>query len=115
MALATGTVVGNDSSIRISNAKNMFFLRFYHLGLMRVEIGSIVALGWGYFPHDSSHFVPGYYRAVPPGQKPFALRSPSHYLSAYGERGQGQGKPEKSGSYHFIFDDRFIFQLGDGA
>jgi hypothetical protein len=31
MALAMGTVVGNDSSIRISNAKNMFFLRFYHL------------------------------------------------------------------------------------
>jgi hypothetical protein len=22
----------------------------------------------GYFPHDSRHFVPGYYRAVPPGQ-----------------------------------------------
>ena len=74
MALAMGTVVGNDSSIRISNAKNMFLLRFYHLGLMRVEIGSIVPLGRGYFPHDSSHFVPGYYRAVPPGQKPFALR-----------------------------------------
>jgi len=31
MALAMGTVVGNDSSIHISNAKNMFFLRFYHL------------------------------------------------------------------------------------
>ena len=29
-----GTVVGNDSSIRISNAKNMFFLRFYHLRLI---------------------------------------------------------------------------------
>jgi hypothetical protein len=22
----------------------------------------------GYFPHDPRHFVPGYYRAVPPGQ-----------------------------------------------
>ena len=38
-------------------------------------IGSIVPLGRGYFPHDSRHFVPGYYRAVPPGQKPFAHRS----------------------------------------
>ena len=76
MALAMGTVVGNESSIRISNAKNMFFLRFYHLRLIQAEIGSIVPLGRGYFPHDSRHFVPGYYRAVPPGQKPFALRSP---------------------------------------
>jgi hypothetical protein len=32
-----------------------------------------------YFPHDSRHFVPGYYRAVPPGQKPSADRSASHY------------------------------------
>ena len=31
--------------------------------------GSIVPLGRGYFPHHSRHFVPGYYRAVPPGQK----------------------------------------------
>jgi hypothetical protein len=29
------------------------------------------------------HFVPGYYRAVPPGRKPFSHRSASHYLSAY--------------------------------
>ena len=28
--------------------------------------------------------MPGYYRAVPPGQKPFAHRSASHYLSAHG-------------------------------
>jgi len=35
MALAKGTVVGNDSSIRISNPKNMFFLRFYHLRLIQ--------------------------------------------------------------------------------
>jgi hypothetical protein len=39
------------------------------------QIGSIVPLGRGYFPPDSRHFVPGYYRAVPPGQKPFAHRA----------------------------------------
>ena len=39
------------------------------------SIGSIVPLGRGYFPDDSRHFVPGYYRAVPPGQKPFARRA----------------------------------------
>src|SRR3984957_9517897 len=31
-------------------------------------IGSIVPLGRVYLPHDSRHFVPGYDRAVPPGQ-----------------------------------------------
>ena len=30
--------------------------------------------GTGLVPHDSRHFAPGYYRAVPPGQKPFAHR-----------------------------------------
>jgi hypothetical protein len=30
----------------------------------------------------SRHFLPGYYHPVPPGQKPFAHRSASHYLSA---------------------------------
>jgi hypothetical protein len=34
------------------------------------KIGSIVPLGPGYFPHNARHFVPGYYRAVPPEQKP---------------------------------------------
>ena len=62
------------AGIRISNAKNIFLLRFYYVDLIKAEIGSIVPLGRGYFPHDSRHFVPGYYRAVPPGQKPFALR-----------------------------------------
>jgi hypothetical protein len=32
------------------------------------KIGSIVPLGRGFFPHNPRHFVPGYYRAVPPGQ-----------------------------------------------
>jgi hypothetical protein len=32
------------------------------------KIGSIVPLGRGYFSHDPRHFVPGYDRAVPPGQ-----------------------------------------------
>jgi hypothetical protein len=34
----------------------------------RTNIGSIVPLGRGYFRRDSRHFVPGYYRVVPPGQ-----------------------------------------------
>jgi hypothetical protein len=33
-------------------------------------------------PFSSRHFVPGYYRALPPGQKTFAHRNASHYLSA---------------------------------
>src|SRR5580700_4868039 len=40
------------------------------------RIGSIVPLGRGHFPRDSRHFVPGYYRAVPPGQN----QSPSKCL-----------------------------------
>jgi hypothetical protein len=32
------------------------------------NLGSIVPLGWGYFPDNPRHFVPGYYRAVLPGQ-----------------------------------------------
>jgi hypothetical protein len=32
------------------------------------KIGSIVPLGRGYFLHNPRHFVPGYYRAVPPAQ-----------------------------------------------
>jgi hypothetical protein len=40
-----------------------------------VKIGSIVPLGRGYFPHHPRHFVPGYYRAVPPGQKTLDRRS----------------------------------------
>jgi hypothetical protein len=32
--------------------------------------------GRGYFPHDSRHIVPGYYQAVPAGQKPFAPGAP---------------------------------------
>jgi hypothetical protein len=32
------------------------------------SIGSMVPLGRDYFPDDSRHFVPGYDRAVPPGQ-----------------------------------------------
>src|ERR1700722_10443498 len=45
------------------------------------EIGSTVPLGRGYFPDDPRHFVPGYYRAVPPGQKPFAHQSASSSVS----------------------------------
>jgi hypothetical protein len=40
------------------------------------KIGSTVPLGRGYFPNNPRHFVPGYYRAVPPGQIPFALSAP---------------------------------------
>src|ERR1700760_925012 len=45
---------------------------------------SIVPLGRSYFLHDSRHFVPGYYRAVPPGQNHPPHRSASHHLSAIG-------------------------------
>ena len=41
------------------------------------RIGSIVPLGRAIFPRDSRHFVPGYYRAVPPGQN----QSPSKCLA----------------------------------
>jgi hypothetical protein len=44
-------------------------------------IGSIVPLGQGYFRHDSRHFVPGYDRAVPLGQKrPRALRTGAKHI-----------------------------------
>jgi hypothetical protein len=43
------------------------------------KIGSIVRLGRGYFTHQPRHFVPGYYRAVPPGPKD--TRPPRLYLS----------------------------------
>ena len=46
-------------------------------------MASIVPLGRGSFPRDSRHFVPGYYRAVPPGRKPSARPSASHYPSPY--------------------------------
>jgi len=39
------------------------------LRLIQAEIGSIVPLGRGFLLIISRHFVPGYYRAVPPGQK----------------------------------------------
>jgi hypothetical protein len=35
---------------------------------------STVPPGRGLSPSLPRHFVPGYYRAVPPGQKPFAHR-----------------------------------------
>ena len=47
----------------------------------QAEIGTIVPLGRGYFPHDSRHFVPGYYRAVPPGQKPSPIEVPRIIIS----------------------------------
>jgi hypothetical protein len=39
--------------------------------------------GTGYFPHDSRHFVPGYYRAVS-GQKPSAYRERRAFLALKG-------------------------------
>jgi hypothetical protein len=38
------------------------------------------------FPPDSRHFVPGYYRAVPPGQKAFAPGAPQVKLTLMGGR-----------------------------
>ena len=40
---------------------------------------SLRATDWKRPKSRSRHFVPGYYRAVPPGQKPFSHRSASHY------------------------------------
>jgi len=39
---------------------------------MPFQICSIIPLGRAILSHDSRHFVPGYYRAIPTGQKPFA-------------------------------------------
>jgi hypothetical protein len=63
---------------------NTFCLRYYGLRLVQAEIGSIVPLGRGYFPHDSRHFVPGYFRAVPPGQKPSPIEVPRIILALMG-------------------------------
>jgi hypothetical protein len=42
--------------------------------LMSVPDSSIVPLGRRSFPHDSRHFVPGYYHAVPLGQNTVSRR-----------------------------------------
>jgi hypothetical protein len=46
-------------------------------------LGSIVPPGRGYFPHHLRHFVPGYYRVVPPGQKTLDRRGFTE-VSVYG-------------------------------
>jgi hypothetical protein len=46
----------------------MFNLILDGMNGFSAKIGSTVPLGRGYFPHDPRHFVPGYDRAVPPGQ-----------------------------------------------
>jgi hypothetical protein len=80
MALALGTVVGHGQLYSgISNNKTFYY------NVLTTSSGRFNRPARrGYFPHDSRHFVPGYYRAVPPGQKPFAHRIASYYLSAYG-------------------------------
>jgi hypothetical protein len=47
-------------------------------------IGSIVPLGRRYFTHDSRHFVPGYDRAVPPGQNHSPIEAPRNCLALMG-------------------------------
>jgi hypothetical protein len=56
----------------VSGWRCIFSLRSYYSRLVQAEIRSIVPLGRGYFPHDSRHFVPGYYHAVPLGQNTFS-------------------------------------------
>jgi hypothetical protein len=51
---------------------------------MMFDLISIVPLGRGHFPHDSRHFVPGHYRAVPPYKSHSPIEAPDNYLSAYG-------------------------------
>jgi hypothetical protein len=46
----------------------MFDLMLEVVNGFKAKIGSIVPLGRGYFLRHPRHFVPGYYRAVPPGQ-----------------------------------------------
>ena len=46
----------------------MFDLILDGMNGFSAKIGSIVPLGRGYFPHNPRHFVPNYYRAVPPGE-----------------------------------------------
>jgi hypothetical protein len=40
--------------------------------------------GTGLFPHDSRHFVPGYYRALPPGQSHSPIETPRIILAPIG-------------------------------
>jgi hypothetical protein len=40
--------------------------------------------GTGYFPHESRHFVPGYYQPVPPGRKALAYPGPRIKLALMG-------------------------------
>jgi hypothetical protein len=40
--------------------------------------------GTGLFPHDSRHFVPGYYRALPSGQSHSPIETPLIILAPMG-------------------------------
>jgi hypothetical protein len=53
------TLFGAENTMNIERAKGVGHGRLYS-GISNTN--------------DSRHFVPGYYRAVPPGQKPFAHR-----------------------------------------
>jgi hypothetical protein len=53
-------------------------LRFDDKLSLELTMPSTVPPGRGLSASLPRHFVPGYYRAVPPGQKPFAHRSASH-------------------------------------
>jgi hypothetical protein len=57
----------------VSLLKRQVFLLKGMLASNLSEIRSIVPLGWGYFPHASRYFVPGYDHAVPLGQNRFSL------------------------------------------
>src|ERR1700730_18105510 len=59
--------------------------------------------GGGYFSHDSRRFVPGYYRAFPPGQKSIAHRSASYYLSVP----QSEVSGKRRGNLPFPREDAF--------
>jgi hypothetical protein len=51
-----------------SSRPTMFNLILDGMNGFSAKIDSIVPLGRGYFTDDPRHFVPGYDRAVPPGQ-----------------------------------------------
>jgi hypothetical protein len=67
----------------------LFALIFDEMNGFSAKTGSIVPPGRGYFPHDTRHFVPGFYRAVPLGHSILLAVSestrggPNNRLEAY--------------------------------
>ena len=77
---------------------------------------STVPPGRGLFVSLSRHFVPGYYRPVPPGQKPFAHRAPRIILALMGMLPRvGQIERQIPGVVFKYFDDSSLSNLHHSA